>query len=202
MKSMVRIFAVVVALLAGGAVRAADDPGYKIDQVMGDPKAPITIVEYASLTCPHCAHFHETTLPKLKQEWIDTGKAKLIYRDFPTAPAGLSVGASMIAHCAGPDRYFGVLSLLFRSQEKWAGAKDPLAAIKQQVKFAGITEDKVDACLKDQELANAIQARAKDANQKFGIDGTPTLMVDGKIIPGGAVPYEELDKALKAAAKK
>ncbi|MGE5502795.1 MAG: DsbA family protein [Actinomycetota bacterium] len=199
---MVRIFAVVVALLAGGAVRAADDPGYKIDQVMGDPKAPITIVEYASLTCPHCAHFHETTLPKLKQEWIDTGKAKLIYRDFPTAPAGLSVGASMIAHCAGPDRYFGVLSLLFRSQEKWAGAKDPLAAIKQQVKFAGITEDKVDACLKDQELANAIQARAKDANQKFGIDGTPTLMVDGKIIPGGAVPYEELDKALKAAAKK
>lgn len=202
MKSMVRLLAVVVALLATGAARAAEDPGYAIDQVMGDPKAPITIVEYASLTCPHCAHFHETTLPKLKQDWIDTGKAKLIYRDFPTAPAGLSVGASMIAHCAGPDRYFGVLALLFRSQDKWAGAKDPLAEIKRQVKFAGISDEKVDACLKDQQLANAIQARAQDANKKFGIDGTPTIMVDGKVVPGGAVSYETLEDVLNKAGKK
>jgi protein-disulfide isomerase len=199
-QSFFRLIAVIAALFAAGAARAADE-SYKIDMVLGKPDAPVTIIEYASLTCGHCAHFHKTTLPRLKSEWIDTGRAKLIYRDFPTQPAALSVGAAMIAHCAGPDRYFGLMGLLFEQQDKWMNAQSPLVELKRLAKLAGMGEDKVDACLKDQAMANAIEQRAKDAANKYGIDGTPSFVIAGKVL-SGAQPFEELDKALKAASPK
>lgn len=195
MKPFIRLLALVAALFTAGTAGAQE---YPIDKVMGKPDAPITIIEYASLTCPHCARFATTTMPKIKAEWIDTGKAKLIYRDLPTEPAAVSVGASMIAHCA--PNYFGVLSLLFEQQEQWMRSSSPLAAIKKLVRLAGMTEDKVDACLKDQGLANAIQARAQDGGSKYGISSTPSFVVNGKLV--GALPYEEFDKILKAASKK
>ncbi|TAN75046.1 MAG: DsbA family protein, partial [Magnetospirillum sp.] len=178
---------------------AADD-GYKIDQVLGRADAPLTIIEYASTTCPHCATFHKTTLPKLKAEWVETGRAKLIFRDFPTGPQSLSVGASMIAHCAGPERYYGLLGLIMEHQEKWMNAQDKLAELKKLAKLAGLGEDKVDACLKRQDLADAINARAKDAYDRMGVDSTPSFIIDGKVLVG-AQSFEELDKALKAAKK-
>jgi protein-disulfide isomerase len=199
--SRLLIAALMLALpfVTGQAARAAD-LSYPIDQVLGKPDAPITVIEYASTTCPHCAHFHKDTLPKFKAEWVDTGKAKLIYRDFPTGPRGLSVGASMIAHCAGPDRYFGLLGLIMDQQEKWMGSQNPLVELKKLAKLAGMDEAKVDDCLKRQDLASAITQRAQDANEKLGVDSTPSLIINGKLIPG-AIPYEEMDKALKAASK-
>jgi protein-disulfide isomerase len=199
-KPLVRLLTVIVALLAAGSAGAAEQ-SYPIDRVLGQADAPVTIIEYASLTCGHCATFYKTTMPKVKEQWIDTGRAKLIYRDFPTGPKGLSVGAAIVVHCAGPERYFGLLGLLFDQQEKWMNAQSPLAELKKLAKLAGLGEDKVDACLQDQGLAAAIDQRAADAATKYGIDGTPSFVIDGKVL-AGAQPYEELDKALKAATKK
>ena len=106
----------------------------------------------------------------------------------------------MIAHCAGPDRYFGLLGLIMDQQEKWMNAQDKLGELKRLAKLAGMGEDKVDACLKRQDLADAIDARAKDSYEKLGVDSTPSFFVDGKIMVG-AQSFEELDKALKAAKK-
>lgn len=200
MKPFIRLLGAVAALFLVAQTAAAADLSYPIDQVLGKPDAPITVIEYASTTCPHCATFHKTTLPKFKSEWIEAGKAKLIYRDFPTGPRGLSVGASMIAHCAGPDRYFGLLALIMEQQEKWMQSQNPLVELKKLAKLAGLGEDKVDDCLKRQDLANAINERAKDGHEKLGIESTPSLIINGKVIPG-AISYDQLDKALKAASK-
>ncbi|OAN48101.1 protein-disulfide isomerase [Paramagnetospirillum marisnigri] len=200
MKPFNRLLAAAAALLMSAGFAAAADLSYPIDHVLGRADAPITIVEYASTTCGHCANFHKTTLPRLKTEWIETGKAKLIYRDFPTGPRGLSVGASMIAHCVGDDRYFGLLGLIMDQQEKWMSAKNPLDELKKLAKLAGMGEDKVDECLKRQDLANALDARAKDAQEKLGIESTPSFVVGGKVLVGSQ-PFEELDKALKAVKK-
>jgi len=191
----------IVLFLAVSAARAASIAEFPIDQVMGRPEAPVTIVEYASLTCPHCAHFHENTLPKLKAEWIDTGKVKMIYRDFPTPPADLSLGASMIAQCSGKDRYFGVLGLLFKAQTKWAASDEPLNEIKRTVRMAGMTGEQVDACLNRQEIADAIEARAQAGAKEFGIDSTPSLVIAGKIV-GGGEPYETISHAVAEAVRK
>jgi len=200
-KLAVRLLAVILLLAAAGAARAADIAEFPIDQVLGRPDAPVTIIEYASLTCPHCAHFHENTLPKLKAEWIDTGKIKMIYRDFPTPPADLSLGASMIAQCSGKDRYFGVLGLLFKSQSKWAASDEPLSEIKRTVRLAGMTGDQVDSCLNRQEIADAIEARAQAGAKAFGIDSTPSLVIDGKIV-GGGEPYDTISHAVAEAVRK
>ena len=199
MKSLARLFVVIAALFVAQPSLAAD-PGFKIDQVLGRPDAPLTIIEYASTTCPHCAHFHKTTMPRLKSEWIETGRAKLIFRDFPTGPQSLSVAASMIAHCAGPDRYYGLLGLIMDQQDKWMNASDKLAELKRLAKLAGMGEEKVDACLKRQDLADAITDRAKDGYDRYGVDSTPSFIVDGKLLVG-AQSFEDLDKALKAAKK-
>ena len=197
MVSFVRLFAVLFALAVTSNARAADD-SFAIDRVLGKADAPITIIEYASTTCGHCATFNKEALPQIKKNWIETGKAKLIYRDFPTGPAGLSVGASMIAHCAGPERYFGVLGLLFDSQDKWMRSDNPLDTLKKLVRIAGITGDDVDACLKKQDLANAIQERALAGSKTYDIESTPSLVINGKLIVG-ARDYSEFDAALKAA---
>lgn len=199
MKAAFRLFALVL-LLAGGSARAQSVTA-TLDQALGQPGAPLTIIEYASLTCPHCAHFHETVLPQLRKEWIDTGKVRMIYRDFPTGPLSLSVGASMIVHCAGPDRYFGVLGLLFQTQAKWAAAENPLEEITRIVRLAGMTSERVDSCLKRRDLAETIQQRADEGNKMFGVDSTPTLVIDGKVVPA-LEDYDELNRAIADAYAK
>lgn len=199
MKHAVRLIAVIVAL-AAGSVHAADKmQTFPTDHVLGKADAPITIIEYASTTCGHCANFHRDALPKIKAEWIDTGKAKLVYRDFPTSPAGLSLGASMIAHCAGPERYFGVLGLIMDKQNVWMAAENPLDSLKKIVRFAGLTSEDVDACLARRDLGQSLQERAKAGSDAFGVEATPSFLVNGQMIEGanpGAV-----ESALQAAAK-
>lgn len=190
--------AVVTVATTVPAWAAGADRTYPQDQVMGRADAPITIVEYASTTCGHCANFHKTVLPEIKKNWIDTGKARLIYRDFPTGPAGLSLGASMVAHCAGPERYFGVIGLVMEQQDKWMMAKDPLDALKKTVRLAGITGEDVDACLRRSDLLEGLQTRAEAANRDFGVDSTPSFLVNGKLVVG-AQSYEEMNKILQKA---
>lgn len=200
MKVAAWLCAAFVSLSALSVQAAGKDDTFPIDQVLGQADAPITIIEYASTTCGHCATFHKQTLPEVKKNWIDTGKAKLIYRDFPTGPAGLSLGASMIAHCAGPERYFGVLGLIMENQDKWLGSKDPLDTLKKTVRLAGLTGADVDACLQRQDLFDGIQKRAEHGHETFKVDSTPSFVVNGKLVVG-ALPYAEFNKILTEAAK-
>jgi|TARA_Y100000782_G_scaffold52269_1_gene58188 protein-disulfide isomerase len=152
------------------------------EHVMGDENAPVTMIEYASLTCPHCASFHNEVLPEIKEKLIDTGKLKLIYRDYPLD--GVALRAAAIAQCAGEDRYFGVLGMLFKSQMTWARSQDPVASIKEVVRFAGMTGDAVDACIADQELIDGIVGSRMTGEQEFNVSSTPSFILDGELIEG------------------
>ena len=145
------------------------------ERVLGDPNAPITILEYSSLTCPHCASFHANTLPQLKKDYIDTGKAKLVFRDFPFDRAALQ--ASMLARCSNPERYFGFLDVLFKSQNKWAGASDPAQALAQTGKLAGVGDQQFKECLANEALANKLIERRLEAEQKYQVQSTPTFVI-------------------------
>ena len=166
------------------------------DRVLGDPKAPVTIIEYSSLACPHCAKFHTNTLPKLKKNYIDTGKAKLVYRDFPLG--GPAFAAAMMARCARPDRYFQFVDVLFKNQDNWARSQDPLSALARIGKLGGMSQADFDACTKNEELFNGLQKLQLEAQQKYDVNATPTFLINGTKI-SGARPYEEFEKAINSA---
>jgi protein-disulfide isomerase len=153
------------------------------DHVLGDLKAPITIIEYASLTCGHCASFHVTVLPGLKTKWIDTGKAKLIYRDFPLDQ--VAAKAAQIAECSGKDKYFAVLDMMFQSQLKWAGqnVQDPVAELAKMLRIGGMGAAEIDTCLKNETIANAVVADLK-GGEKLGVNSTPTIFINGNMFKG------------------
>jgi protein-disulfide isomerase len=167
---------------------------YPDEHILGDPEAPITIIEYSSLTCPHCASFHRETLPTLEEEWIETGKAKLAYRHYPLDR--LALAAAVVANCAGEKRFFKFLEVLFKKQQSWARASDPVAEIKKYAAFAGLSSSKVDECLADEAATNTILERQVAANDTFNIQSTPTFWIHGEKVQG-AQPYEEFDKVLR-----
>jgi protein-disulfide isomerase len=152
------------------------------DQILGDPQAPVTIIEYASLTCPHCAQFHTEVLPELKERYIAPGKVRVIYRDFPLDERALTAAA--LAHCAGPDRYFSFLDVLFQTQASWAQADDYVAALKRLGKLGGLSEEKMDACLADQELTDGILRTRLEGQNEHQISSTPTFIIDGQAYAG------------------
>ena len=167
------------------------------DHVLGDPKAPITLIEYASLTCPHCAHFSVTVLPELKKKWIDTGKVKLIYRDFPLDQTALK--AAQLAECAGKDKYFGVIDMIFETQPKWATASDPMAELGKSLRIAGMGENEVKACLANDAVANGVVADYR-GGETLGVNSTPTLFINGTEFKG-ARSVEEMDATFSKLAK-
>jgi protein-disulfide isomerase len=162
------------------------------DVSQGDANAPVTIVEYASMTCPHCAHFHETTYPELKKKYIDTGKVRFIFREFPLDP--LAAAGSMLARCAGQDKYFPLIDALFAQQKDWVVQK-PLAPMLAIAKQAGFTQETFDKCLANQQMLDGIEAGRTRAVQKLNVNSTPTFFINGKIYRG-ALTVEELDKQL------
>ena len=167
------------------------------DHVLGDPKAPVTIIEYASLTCSHCAHFHTQILPELKKKWIDTGKVKLVYRDFPLDQ--VAAKAAQIAECAGNDRYFAVLDIIFRGQAQWATAQDPIAELAKPLRIAGLGENEIKACLANEAIANGVIADYR-GGEALGVSSTPTLFIDGQLYRG-ARSVEELDGVIGKLVK-
>ncbi len=152
------------------------------ERAIGDENAPVTIIEYSSLSCPHCAQFHTEVLPDLKERYIDTGKVRMIFRDFPLNQS--SVDAAVLAHCAGDERYVGFLDVLFQTQESWSLADDPRGSLKQLGKLGGLTEDQMDACFADETLVNAVLQSRLDGNNKHNVESTPTFVIDDKTYPG------------------
>lgn len=176
-------------------------PGPLGDHVLGKDDAPVTIVEYASFTCGHCANFHINTFPKLKEKYIDTGKVKLIFRPFPTQPAELSIAAAMLAHCAGKDKYFAMTSALMETQRNWMSTQDPVPMLQKLSSQAGIDEAKFKQCLTDQALAAEIQRTGLRGFKTFGVEGTPTFFINGTIVVDGDTSIENLSKIIDPLIK-
>jgi protein-disulfide isomerase len=187
-----------VALWAAGAAVGAPTV-LPDDMTMGNPKAKIEVVEYASLSCPHCAHFNETIFPTLKSKYIDTGKVRYTLKEMLTEPMNVAAAGFLTARCAGPSKYFTVVDQVFRSQSRWTSGN--IKPIFQEIAAAnGVDEAKFNACILDQAGFQAINARAERAAEQDGVNATPTLFINGKRIETPQSPAE-LDAAIAAAAK-
>jgi len=167
------------------------------DIVEGKADAPITIVEYASMTCSHCAAFHKDVFPTLKKNFIDTGKVKFILREFPLDP--LATAAFMLARNAG-DKRDAVVDLLFAQQKNWAFVDKPLDGLANVLKQTGLGQDKFEATLKDQQLFENVSKVRDRAAEKFGINSTPTFFINGDKY-SGEIPEADLEKILAEKAK-
>jgi protein-disulfide isomerase len=153
------------------------------DVVEGDAGAAVTIIEYASLTCTHCFAFHKDVWPALKAKYLDTGKARFIIREFPLDP--LSVGAFMLARCAGPQKRDALIDRLFDHQGDWAFAANPLFKLKEQALAGGMSEDGFDACLKNQDLLDGVKKMRDVAAATLDVRSTPTFFINGERLTGG-----------------
>lgn len=163
------------------------------DMIYGNLDAAVTIVEYASLTCSHCAEFALHTFPKIKEKYIDTGKVRLIFREFPFDPR--ATAAAMLMRCAPEEHYFALLELLCRQQKEWTSAPDGEAALFQLAKVAGFTHETFRACLADQQALNAIRATVERALNDFGVTATPTFFINGHKYPG-ALTFGEMSSII------
>lgn len=151
------------------------------DAVLGDPNAPVEVIEYASMTCPHCASFHNGTFKQLKEEYIDTGKVRFIMREFPFDP--LAAAVAMLARCSG-DRHFEVVDLFFEKQREWAVRDGALGKIRNLARQAGFTNESFEACLTNQELLDGINAVKDHGYRTLGVRATPTIFIDGQKLEG------------------
>jgi protein-disulfide isomerase len=160
------------------------------DMAQGDEKAPVTIIEYASMTCPHCATFHATTYPELKKRYIDTGKVRFIFREFPLDQ--LALAGFLLARCAGPDKYFPMIDTLFQLQKEWVTQK-PLAPLLAIAKQAGMSEPAFNECLQNQKLIDGLEDVRQRA-MKLKVESTPSFFINGK--PARVFTIEEFEKAM------
>jgi protein-disulfide isomerase len=208
-----RRWATAFVLLAAMAVAACDSGGSSSsqtartpeevelrpgDMILGDPNAPVTIVEYASVTCSHCASFHANTMPELKEKYIDTGKVKLVFREFPTAPSELAAAGFLLARCAGEDRYFQVIETLLERQQDWVFERDGLQRVANFRALAaqmGMPGPVFDQCLENPEALAQMRETQIHANEVLGVNSTPSFVVGGQTIPG-AISFQRFEELL------
>ena len=194
--SPLRLIAEAMAQTASDVAKPVSLP----DMALGPANAPVTITEYASMTCPHCAAFNENVFPKIKSEYIDSGKVRYVFREFPLdikAAAG-----SMLARCIAKDdagKYFAVIDMLFRQQNDWV-VKNTTETLTRIGKQAGLSQQAVEDCLKDQALLDKIAADQKFANEVLKVNSTPTFFINGEMIRG-ETSFEEFDKRIKSLLK-
>ncbi|RCK99993.1 MAG: Protein-disulfide isomerase [Candidatus Tokpelaia sp. JSC189] len=189
------LIAVAGLLLGGGMVNSQPvksassvdlaklmQPGPLNDMVEGSTNAPVTIVEYASITCSHCADFYQKTLPQIREKYVKTGKVRLIFREFaydPRAAAGF-----MLSRCVAEDRYFPLIQVLFEKQAEWAFVSDAKSALAKIAKFAGLNDKNFEVCLKNQKILDGLNATLQRGRDEFGITVTPTFFINGKRYEG------------------
>lgn len=157
------------------------------DQVIGNADAPVTIVEYASMTCGHCANFHRDTLPTIKKNYVDTGKVRMIFREFPFDPR--AEAAFMLARCSD-DKYFAMIDVLFQQQNNWAGVENASEALLQIARLAGFSQESFEACLTNQKLLDDVRAVRQRGANDFGVDATPTFFINGNKYSGALTVAE------------
>ena len=186
---MAAAIAVAALALLGGHARAEEF-------ALGSADAEVTIVEFVSMSCPHCARFHKEVLPWLKETYMDTGEVRLVFRDFPLNRSALF--GAMLVHCAGPDRFFQVMDVLFRKQDSWAFADDPKEGLAALAPDAGLDAGAFGACMADEELQlSIVESRAK-AIEAYEIDQTPSFLIAGEV-HGGVLSADEITELVDKA---
>ncbi len=202
MLNSIRRFAItlpIVLILAAAALRPVSAGGMEArpgDMVLGDAGALVTMVEYYSLNCPHCAAFHKQMFPALKAEYIDSGRVRFVFRDFPLNWAALE--AAILTHCAGPERFLAVQEALFNSFRRWSGAQSTLLAVAEVGEAAGVTRAEFKRCVEAGELEKQVIESYEFARQELGVEGTPTFFINGEKHVGG-ISLQRLEKILEAA---
>ena len=180
--------AVLAPVAPGRAAGIGERPG---DMAVGDPDAPVTVIEFLSLTCPSCLRFHKNVYNRLKPEYVDTGKVRFVARDFPlNMPA---VEAAVLAHCAGRDRYFTFIDVLFQTFDDWASSRDYTDMLAQIGELGGVSRDRFEECLNDKALENTIFQSIVDGQAEYDVSGTPTLVVNGETYDG-KMTFDALSK--------
>jgi len=183
---------------AAGAARpqlAQSFKTYEDDRSLGMANAPITIVEFASLTCPHCATFHAETFPQLKDSWIADGRARMVFRHYPLD--ALALRASAVSECFDGDRFFGFIDLLFKTQAQWSRSDDPLNALRGLSRQAGMSDETFDSCVNDEATLDRILQKVVDARNDHQIQSTPSFVINGRKVEG-ARSFDELQDVLEA----
>ena len=199
MKSALIALLLVLSLPAMAEDKAAtpkiDVAAATADRVLGNPDAPITIYEYASMTCSHCAAFNKFAMPTVKKDLIDTGKAKLVFRDFPLD--NYAVKAAAMARCAPADKFYPLISMIFAEQERWARSSAPDEAVQKIGALAGMDLDYIKACMADEDLKKAMMASMQDAQKTYDVNSTPTFIF--KKGEERMMEYPEFTEAIKKA---
>ncbi|NNU79107.1 DsbA family protein [Halovulum dunhuangense] len=187
------------AILAAGPLAAQEAEARAVEElVLGSPDAPVTVVEYASLTCPHCARFHTDVFGQIKTNYIETGKVRFVVRDVYFDRYGL--WAAMVARCGGAERYFGITDQLYRKQAEWSRHENPndaIAAIFAIGRQAGLTDEQMTECTQDQAWAEALVAEFQKNMEADGVEGTPTFFINGR--KEANMPYAEFAAKLDEA---
>lgn len=180
------------ATMSASAQDAVDAAAALQERLIGSPDAPVTMIEYFSLTCPACASFHNDVYDDLKEKYLDTGKVRFVYKEFPRD--GVDLRAGMMARCADPRRYSGLIQVLFKSQPNWTRARDPIAEIAKIGRLAGIDDATFQSCLASEALANGILAERQNASAR-GVRSTPTFDIGGQLYAGSR-SIEELSEII------
>ena len=192
--------ALVVVLLALMApffsASAVAQQAESLEVTMGDENAPVTVIEYMSLTCSQCANFHIETLPSVMKNYVETGKVRFIFRDYPLD--GTAYQAAIVTHCmaeAGPKRYYGFVQILFQQQQRWATARDPLAEVAKLARIGGMNQQSFDACLENEAYASGVLLARTQGETEYEIQSTPSFVINGRVVQGG-MSYEEFSRAI------
>lgn len=190
--------AVAVSLVLAACGGKSGAEAAAADMTLGDPKAPVTVIEYASTSCSHCAAWNEEVFPAFKEKYIDTGRVHYVFREFLTPPVPMASAAFLMARCAGKDKYFTVVDSVFRAQNEMFTTGDIRGGLLRIAQSAGMTEDQFNACITDDEALKALNARIERAQREHKITGTPTFYVNGAKLDG-ETSLETFDKAIAAA---
>jgi protein-disulfide isomerase len=175
------VIALSFAVTTAPAQQAINPAAALQERSIGSPDAPVTVIEYFSLTCPACASFHNDVYGDLKAKYVDTGKLRFVYREFPRD--GVDLRAGMMARCADPRRYAGLVQVLYKNQPKWTRSNDPVGELAKIGRLAGIDDATFQSCIANEELANSLLAKRQTASS-LGVQSTPTFEIDGQLYPG------------------
>lgn len=176
---------------------AGGEPIFEDDRILGDAQAPVTIIEYASLTCSHCRNFHNDVLPDVKANWIDPGRARLVYRHYPLDQ--LALRAAAITNCMKGDAFFGFLEVLFKNQGTWSHSDNPLQLLQQYAALAGLGPAEFEACATDEAAIDRILEKQTDGRDRYSVGSTPSFVINGRLVVG-SMDYDQFNTVLEQAA--
>ena len=186
----------LAACSKGGSTAASAD-----DNTLGDPKAKVTVVEYASVACPHCARFNNDVFPAFKKEFIDTGKVYYVAREALTGEPTIAAAGFLLARCAGKDKYFAVTDAIYRAQDQIFQSGDVHGVLLHIAQSAGMNEDQMNKCITDDKAIKALNDRVEKYSKQDGVDSTPTFIVNGKKLPPGEISLAQLEAAIQPLLK-